>query len=89
MKVKFHSSAWSNHSYEREEEVDVDMDPIDWEHMSDDEQEAFMDNELLEWLFNDICFSYEILDEPETDGTIEYRRTKWKDQISQTMFYRT
>lgn len=71
MKVKFNASAWSNITYRRQETVELDMDPIDWENMTDDQQEEFMDEVARDWLFDDIDFGYEILDEPETDGTIE------------------
>lgn len=65
MKVKFTASAWSNITYKREEEVDLDIDPIDWQHMTNDEQEEFLNEAALDWLFEDIDFGCEPLEEED------------------------
>lgn len=63
MKLKLTCSSWSNVTYKREEEVEIDVTPEEWADMSDGEKAAWIDGDLIEWVQEDLSFDAEIVPE--------------------------
>lgn len=63
MKFKFQCSAWSNVSYSRGKVVEIDITPEDWADMSFRHRQELTEEDLREWVNEDLSFDAEIIPE--------------------------
>jgi hypothetical protein len=69
MKLKLTCSSWSNITYKREEEREIDVTPEEWADMSEGERIAWLDGDLIEWVQEDLCFGAEL--SPEDQAKVD------------------